>query len=53
MKKYFILLFIIGCSSEEENENVADLTFENPQDIIRQMTRGINIGNTLEPPPCK
>ena len=36
--------------SEEEKESVADLTFENPQAIITQMRRGINIGNTLEPP---
>ena len=47
---FFIFLFFIGCNDQDENVNQNDYLFEKPQAIIAKMTRGINIGNTLEPP---
>lgn len=46
----FIFLFFIGCNDQDKNVNQNDYLFEKPQAIIAKMTRGINIGNTLEPP---
>ena len=53
---FFFLLILIGCDrNETEIESVNNfdgdnLNFEMPQQVISKMTRGINIGNTLEPP---
>jgi len=47
---FYIFLFFIGCNNQDENVNQNDYLFEKPQAIIAKMTRGINIGNTLEPP---
>ena len=49
-------MILIGCDrNETEIESVNNfdgdnLNFEMPQQVISKMTRGINIGNTLEPP---
>ena len=50
MRRYLIFFFFIGCNEQDENVNQINYLFENPQAIITKMTRGINIGNTLEPP---
>ena len=50
MKRYLALLFFIGCDSEQDDMDVPSYLFEKPQVVISKMTRGINIGNTLEPP---
>ena len=47
---FFIFLFFIGCNDQDKNVNQNYYLFEKPQAIIAKMTRGINIGNTLEPP---
>ena len=50
MRRYLIFLVLIGCNEDDENVNQIDYLFEKPQAVIAKMTRGINIGNTLEPP---
>ena len=50
MKRYLALLLFIGCDSEQDDMDVPGYLFEKPQAVISKMTRGINIGNTLEPP---
>ena len=50
MRRYLIFLVLIGCNEQDENVNQIDYLFEKPQAVIAKMTRGINIGNTLEPP---
>ena len=50
MKRFLILLLFIGCETDKNELDAPDFLFEKPQAVISKMTRGINIGNTLEPP---
>ena len=50
MKRFLALLLFIGCDSEQDNIDLPGYLFEKPQAVISKMNRGINIGNTLEPP---
>ncbi|MGH1362037.1 MAG: cellulase family glycosylhydrolase [Calditrichia bacterium] len=56
MKVWLIYIFVsiallIGCSKEQSTEPIKDpLQFRTAQQVLPEMMRGINIGNTLEPP---
>ena len=50
MKRFLILFLFIGCEIDKNELDASDFLFEKPQTVISKMTRGINIGNTLEPP---
>ena len=50
MKRYLALLLFIGCVGDQNEPQSADLLFEKAQTVASKMKRGINIGNTLEPP---
>lgn len=46
-----ILIFLFACQDKtDDNSNDNSLQFDKPQSVIKNMMRGINIGNTLEPP---
>ena len=49
---FLCLMLIVSCSekSATEPQNNPPAVFETPQVVIGKMMRGINIGNTLEPP---
>ena len=47
---FFIVLFL-GCNKDSATEpDNTPIHFETPQEVIEKIKRGINIGNTLEPP---
>ena len=50
MKRYLALLLFIGCVGDQNEPQSADVLFEKAQTVASKMKRGINIGNTLEPP---
>ena len=50
MKRFWIFIIFIGCNKVDQDFDSSTIDFEIPQEVIGKMTRGINIGNTLEPP---
>jgi len=50
VKRYLALLLFIGCVGDQNEPQPVDVLFEKAQTVASKMKRGINIGNTLEPP---
>jgi len=48
---YIFIVFFSGCKKDSATEpDNTPVNFETPQEVIGKIKRGINIGNTLEPP---